>query len=132
MPILSRLPTKMTPCLTLMATVIAILRAIYHIFLCLLAKIPSIQWSAWWTRCRILYKIYFHSVRHAHYNTHVNHAGERNFRSIVRTGPHEVSIVMADGIHTVVDGSFGRLPYYGVVSDFGFVNAISIPSALNN
>ena len=111
---------------------VAILRVLCYSFLSPLAKIPSIQWCAGWTRCQTLYINYVHGIRHGHYDAHPNHAGDRHFQTIVRTAPNEVSIVTTDGIQTVFDGTFARSPWYGVVSDIRFLKVFSISSTLHN
>ena len=127
MSILSRIPPYTVPWLILAVVVVALLRAGYDSFLSPLAKLPSIHWSARWTRCHILYTKYFYSVRHAHYSAHLNsRSGACGFRPVVRTGPNEVSIMTTDGIQTVFGGDFDRSAWYDVFSNFGLVTSMSI------
>ena len=121
MSILSLVFTNIAPWIILGAFVVTLLRAVYDSFLSPLAKIPSIHWSANWTRCHILCTKYFSSVRHAHYAAHLNLSGGGNFRPLVRTGPNEVSVMTTDGIQTVFGGGFDRSPWYNVFSNFGLV-----------
>ena len=121
---LSLLLTNVTPWLVLGVLMVALLRAVYDYFLSPLAKLPSIHWSARLTRGNILYTKYFSSVRHAHYNAHLNRQGDCGFRPILRTGPAEVSIMTTDGVQTVFGGGFDRPPWYDVFSNFGSVATI--------
>jgi hypothetical protein len=115
----------MNPWLILAAIVVVLLRAVYYNCLSPLAKLPTIHWSARWTRCHLLYTKYFYSVRHAHYSAHLNPSGSHGFQPVVRTGPNEVSIMTTDGVQTVFGGGFDRSAWYDVFSNFGLVETTS-------
>ena len=81
-----------------------------------LARIPTIHWSASFSRCYILWQIYQNRRRYAHYDAHVEH-GE--IRPVIRVAPNEVSIMTVQGIRIVYDGGFDRTSHYIAFQNFG-------------
>lgn len=83
-----------------------------------LARIPTIYWSAPFSRSYILWQVYQNRRRYAHYDAHMNHGGE--ILPLIRVGPNEVSIMTTQGTKLVYDGGFERTSRYTVFQNFGY------------
>lgn len=82
-----------------------------------LGRIPTIHWSAPFSRSYIIWQIYRNRRRYVHYDTHMNREGE--ILPVIRVGPNEISIMTTQGIKIVYDGGFERTSHYTVFQNFG-------------
>lgn len=82
-----------------------------------LSRIPTIHWSAPFSRCYIIWQIYQNRRRYAHYDAHMKHVG--GILPLIRVGPKEVSLMTTQGIKTVYDGGFERTSHYTAFENFG-------------
>ena len=82
-----------------------------------LARIPSLHWSAPYSRIYILWQIYHNKRRYAHYDAHRSHDGE--ILPLIRVTPTEVSLMTTQGTKIVYDGGFERTSHYTVFQNFG-------------
>ena len=55
-----------------------------------LRHIPSIHWSASWSRCHALYVKFASSTKSRYYKAHMDHGALGRIRPLVRVGPNEV------------------------------------------
>ena len=83
-----------------------------------LSKIPSIHWSAPWSRCYILWQVYLDRRRWAHYAGHMKTPDR--ILPVVRVAPNEVSIMTIAGIDTVYKAGYDRSSHYLVFQNFGY------------
>lgn len=82
-----------------------------------LAQIPTIHWSAPYSRSYIIWQIYQNRRRYAHYDAHMKRDGE--ILPLIRVGPNEISMMTTQGIKIVYDGGFERTLHYTVFRNFG-------------
>lgn len=82
-----------------------------------LSRVPSLHWSAPFSRVYILWQIYQNKRRYAHSDAHWGEDGE--VRPLVRVAPTEVSIMTIEGTKIVYDGGFERTSHYTVFQNFG-------------
>jgi hypothetical protein len=94
---------------------------VYQYWTSPLSQIPSVHWSAPWSRCFILWQIYHGNRKHAHYIGHTKRAGE--ILPVIRVGPNEISLMSVDGIETVYNNEFDRSSYYRAFQNFGYAVA---------
>lgn len=88
---------------------------IYPMFLSPLAKIPNAHWSAPLTPLWILY------IRYSRQENATLHASHQKFGSIVRVGPHELSIDKFDNVRAVYQGGFEKSNFYSIFDNYGYV-----------
>jgi hypothetical protein len=101
-----------------------IFHIIYKYWTSPLSKMPSVHWSAHWSRCFILWQIYHDTRRHAHYVGHTQKATK--ILPVIRVGPNEISIMSVDGIETVYDNGFDRSSHYSAFYNFGYAIIYSL------
>lgn len=82
-----------------------------------LAPIPTIHWSAPFSRSYVIWQAYQNGSRYAHYDAHVKHDGE--ILPIIRVAPNEISIMTIQGIRRLYDGGFDRTSHYTAFQIFG-------------
>ena len=102
--------------LVLCLVVLFAVYALYKLWIDRLARIPTIHWSASFSRSYILWQTYQNRRRYAHYDAHMKH-GE--ILPVIRVAPNEVSIMTVQGIRKVYDGGFDRTSHYTVFQNFG-------------
>lgn len=94
-----------------------ILHALYKHWVDPLARIPTVHWSAPYSRSYIIWQTFQNRRRYAHYDAHMNHDGE--IRPVIRVAPNEISIMTIQGVRTIYDGGFERTSHYTVFQNFG-------------
>ena len=88
---------------------------IYPVFFSPLARIPNAHWSAPLTPLWILY------VRYSRRENRTLHVAHQNLGSIVRIGPHELSIDTINNVRTVYQGGFEKSNFYSIFDNYGYV-----------
>ena len=101
----------------LMSIALLVLLTLYNHWIDPRTRIPTVHWSAPFSRSYIVWQIYQNRRRYAHYNAHVKHDGE--ILPLVRVAPNEVSIMTIPGIRMVYDGGFDRTSHYTAFQNFG-------------
>ena len=81
-----------------------------------LAPIPTIHWSAPFSRSYVIWQAYQNRRRYAHYDAHMKHDGE--ILPVIRVAPNEISIMTIQGIRTVYDGGYDRTSHYTAFQNF--------------
>ena len=104
-------------CLFLYSVALLALYAFYKHWTDPLARIPTIHWSAPFSRSYIIWQIYQNKRRYAHYDAHMKRDAE--ILPLIRVGPNEISMLTTQGIKIVYDGGFERTLHYTVFRNFG-------------
>ena len=92
------------------------LHAFYKHFTNPLRRIPTIHWSAPFSRWYILWQVYQNRRRYAHYDAHMKRNGE--VLPLIRVAPNEISIMTIQGVRVVYDGGFDMTPHYTTFRNF--------------
>ena len=99
-----------------LAVALSILYAFYKYWVDPLGRIPTIHWSAPFSRGYILWQIYQNKRRYVHYDAHMGSDGK--ILPVIRVGPKEISIMTIQGVKMVYDGGFERSSHYTVFQNF--------------